>query len=48
MGALMPSCEVIMDDNQWNQREKKTPVLQFILLALFCAILAYVLSGTAG
>jgi len=49
MGALMTSCEVIMDDNRsWNQREKKLPVLQFILLALLCATLAYVLSGTAG
>jgi len=43
MGALMTSCEVIMDDNHWNQREKKLPVLQFTLLALLCAILAYVL-----
>jgi len=37
-----------LDDNHhWNQREKKPPVLQFILLALFCAILAYVLSAAA-
>jgi len=36
------------DSHHWNQREKKLPVLQFILLALLCAILAYVLSGTSG
>ncbi len=36
------------DDNSWNQRGKKFPVLQFALLALLCAILAYALSGTAG
>jgi len=31
----------------WNKREEKRPLILYILLALFCLTLAYVLSGTA-
>lgn len=31
----------------WNKREKKSPLLTYLLLAFVCLVLAYVLSGTA-
>ena len=31
----------------WNKREQKSPVFQYVLLAILCLILAYLLSGTA-
>ena len=34
-------------ETSWNKREEKSPLLQYLLLALLCLILAYVLSGTA-
>jgi len=33
--------------NPWNKREQKSPTVLYLLLALLCLILAYVLSGTA-
>ena len=34
-------------ETSWNKREKKSPMLLYVLLAALCLILAYVLSGTA-
>jgi hypothetical protein len=34
-------------ETSWNKREKKSPLLLYVLLAAVCLILAYVLSGTA-
>lgn len=31
----------------WNKRERRSPLLLYLLLTLLCLILAYVLSGTA-
>jgi len=36
------------ENSYWNHVEKKPPVLKFIMLVLLCAILAYLLSRTAG
>lgn len=33
------------DRNPWNQREKKSELPQYILLAVLCLILAYALSN---
>lgn len=30
----------------WNPREKKKPILQYVLIGLICMALAWVLSGT--
>ncbi len=29
----------------WNRREERPPILQFLLLALACAALAWILAG---
>lgn len=34
-------------ETSWNKREKKSPLLLYLLLAVVCLVLAYVLSGTA-
>jgi len=33
--------------NPWNKRERKSPLLLYLLLTLLCLILAYLLSSTA-
>ena len=34
-------------ETSWNKREKESPLRLYLLLALLCLVLAYVLSGTA-
>ncbi len=33
------------EQHHWNQRDHKPPVLQYLLLALACAALAWILAG---
>ncbi len=34
-----------LDPQHWNQRERKPPVMQYLLLALACAALAWILAN---
>jgi len=36
------------NNDLWNKREQKSPLAQYLLLALLCLILAYLLSGSVN